>query len=44
VFIEIRGICPGAVLGMEVEDGAFTDVNEKTNVKTASKKWNEVSN
>ena len=37
VLVEIRGIGPGAVAGMEIKNSALADVDEEADVLVASK-------
>lgn len=37
VFVEVRGVGPGAVVGVEVEDGALADVDEEPDVDSTPK-------
>lgn len=41
VFVEIRGQVPAAVLVVEVQDAAFADVEEETDVDAASRDEDE---
>ena len=36
VLVEIRGIGPGAVAGMQIKNGALADVNEEADVLVTS--------
>ena len=37
VLVEVRGIGPGAVAGMQIENGALADIDEEADVLVASK-------